>query len=129
MQPNWLAVMDRAQRRRPGIFAGRTMAAYPDTYVGLYHDVCGTLNGRRLKNGSLLYGCTCNLSVNLDRCSQDFDQSFPQVCIWAPTTIVPLSPHAAKFRRYRCRPAALRVGEANLHGCVRSIMPYCMSGI
>jgi len=77
-EPNWLAVMDRAQRRRPGIFAGRTMAAYPDTYVGLYHDVCGTLNGRRLKNGSLLYGCTCNLSVNLDRCSQDFDQSFPQ---------------------------------------------------
>lgn len=78
-QPNWLAVMERGQRRRPGILAGRTMAACPNTYVGLYHDVCGTLNGRRRGDGTLLYGCTCNLSIDLDYCSQDFDQSFPQV--------------------------------------------------
>lgn len=78
-QPNWLAVMERAQCRRPGILAGRTMAACPNTYVGLYHDVCGTLNGRRLGDGTLLYGCTCNLSIDLDYCSQDFNQSFPQV--------------------------------------------------
>jgi hypothetical protein len=79
LQPNWLGVMERAQRRRPGIVTGRTMSSDPKTPVGLYHNVCGTLNGRSLTDGSMLYGCTCNLSVVLSRVQQDFDMTFTQV--------------------------------------------------
>ena len=39
--------------------------------------MCGTLNGRRLEDGSLLYGCTCNLSVNVAAADIAFDASFP----------------------------------------------------
>ena len=46
--------------------------------AGLYHDVCGTLNGRRLADGTLLYGCTCNLSVTLAAINRlQFDTGFP----------------------------------------------------
>ena len=45
--------------------------------AGMYHDLCGTLNGRRLADGSLLYGCTCNLSVDVAVADIAFDASFP----------------------------------------------------
>ena len=48
--------MEMAQRAIPGIVCGRTMATEPGTFVGLFHDVCGTLNGRRLADGTMLYG-------------------------------------------------------------------------
>jgi len=35
--------------------------------------------GRRLADGTMLYGCTCNLSVDLTACDQDFDVSFTGV--------------------------------------------------
>ncbi|KAK9845930.1 hypothetical protein WJX81_006218 [Elliptochloris bilobata] len=48
------------------------------TAIGLYHDVCGTLNGRRLADASLLYGCTCNLSITPASISRlEFDSGFP----------------------------------------------------
>jgi hypothetical protein len=78
-QPSWLGVMERAQRRRPGIVTGRTMSSEARTPVGLYHNVCGTLNGRSLADGSMLYGCTCNLSVDLGRVELDFDMTFTEV--------------------------------------------------
>jgi hypothetical protein len=71
--------MERAQRRRPGIVTGRTMSGEAGTPVGLYHNVCGTLNGRSLADGSMLYGCTCNLSVDLARVDLDFDMTFTEV--------------------------------------------------
>ena len=71
--------MERAQRRRPGIVTGRTMSSEAGTPVGLYHNVCGTLNGRALADGSMLYGCTCNLSVDLGRVDLDFDMTFTEV--------------------------------------------------
>lgn len=71
--------MERAQRRRPGIVTGRTMSSEAGTPVGLYHNVCGTLNGRSLADGSMLYGCTCNLSVDLARVDLDFDMTFTEV--------------------------------------------------
>lgn len=71
--------MERAQRRRPGIVTGRTMSSQPGSPVGLYHNVCGTLNGRSLSDGSMLYGCTCNLSVDLTKVQQDFDMTFTEV--------------------------------------------------
>ena len=42
----------------------------------MFHDVCGTLNGRMFKDGSMLYGCTCNLSIALDLVPLSFDESF-----------------------------------------------------
>ena len=37
------------------------------------------LAGRRLADGTMLYGCTCNLSVDFGACDQDFDVSFTGV--------------------------------------------------
>ena len=37
------------------------------------------LTGRRLADGTMLYGCTCNLSVDFSTCEQDFDVSFTGV--------------------------------------------------
>ncbi len=66
----------------------------------MYHDVCGTLNGRCLGDGTLLYGCTCNLSITAAVLgSLEFDTGFPdaafevrvpgrhareQAGVWAP---------------------------------------------
>ncbi len=47
-------------------------------WAGMYHDVCGTLNGRQLADGSLLYGCTCNMSLSTAvLAGLSFDTSFP----------------------------------------------------
>ena len=91
----------RAARRRPccayacsGVFSLKCAASNPVTIhrwsqhvflplrcgrsAGLYHDVCGTLNGRRLADGTLLYGCTCNLSITLAAINRlQFDTGFP----------------------------------------------------
>ena len=40
---------------------------------------CPLAAGRRLADGTMLYGCTCNLSVDLTACDQDFDVSFTGV--------------------------------------------------
>ena len=49
-QPSWISVMEHAQRRTPGIVCGRTLSTEPGLAVGLYHDVCGTLNGEASAN-------------------------------------------------------------------------------
>lgn len=58
----------------------------------MYHDVCGTLNGRRLKDGSLLYGCTCNLSMTPSSVRRlEFDTGFPDAAFEARSALVPVS--------------------------------------
>ena len=64
--PAWIGEMLAAQRATPGIVCGRTVADRPHTAVGRFHDVFGTLNGRRASDGSLLFGCTCNMSLSAD---------------------------------------------------------------
>ena len=75
--------------------------------AGMYHDVCGTLNGRCLGDGTLLYGCTCNLSITAPVLgSLEFDTGFPdaafevrargpharqQAGVWAPGGAAPQS--------------------------------------
>lgn len=61
LQPGWISAMETAQRAIPGIVCGRTLATEPGTFVGLFHDVCGTLNGRRLADGTMLYGMILDL--------------------------------------------------------------------
>ena len=45
--------------------------------AGLFHDVRGTLNGRLLPDGEMVYGCTCNLGMSLKHVPTLFDASFP----------------------------------------------------
>eukprot|EP01083_Nonionella_stella_P072737 196257_1 len=74
----WIENMVIAQEKeRGGIFGGITVALR-DEWVGSYHDVSGTLNGRRLDDNSLLYACTCNMSLKLDLTQNlMFDETFP----------------------------------------------------
>ena len=72
--------MEQAQQQTPGIVCGKTLADARNTAVGLYHEVFGTLNGRMLEDGSVLYGCTCNLSISLAGVDLLFDTSFPAAC-------------------------------------------------
>ncbi len=74
---DWVAMMERAQQETPGIVCGKTLADASATAVGLYHEVFGTLNGRMLQDGSVLYGCTCNLSISVAGVNLLFDTSFP----------------------------------------------------
>lgn len=78
-QPNsdWIAMMERAQQETPGIVCGKTLSDASGTAVGLYHEVFGTLNGRMLSDGSVLYGCTCNLSISVAGVDLLFDTSYP----------------------------------------------------
>lgn len=74
---DWVAMMERAQQETPGIVCGKTLSDASATAVGLYHEVFGTLNGRMLEDGSVLYGCTCNLSISVAGVDLLFDTSFP----------------------------------------------------
>jgi len=72
----WLWRHAERQLRYPGVWCGQTAALQPGT-VGRYHDLMGTLNGRRLSEG-LLYGATCNMSCHKSILSHHlFDERFP----------------------------------------------------
>ena len=61
--------------------------------TGLYHDACGTLNGRMLRDGSLLYGCTCNMSLSTAALhGLAFDTSFSSAAFEARPVPQRLSP-------------------------------------
>jgi len=62
----WCEAMLEAQGLFPGIVCGPTLSLV-DSHVGRFHDHFGNLNGRwRWEDhpGVLLYGCTCNFSVD-----------------------------------------------------------------
>lgn len=61
----WVAAHIAAQAAARGVASGPTRAAGGAATAAAFHDACGTLNGRVLPSGALLYGCTCNLSVAL----------------------------------------------------------------
>lgn len=42
----------------------------------IFHDLHGTLNGRVTRHTSMLYGCTCNLSITAAAVPLDFDEAF-----------------------------------------------------
>lgn len=58
----WVAAHVAAQATARGIASGVTSAT-SNGVAAQFHNMCGTLNGRVLPDGRLLYGCTCNLSV------------------------------------------------------------------
>lgn len=93
LSSDWTASMAAAQQKSLAIYSGLTIATDRYADVGLYHDIFGTLNGRRVgeclqlheercsywkSHNALIYGPTCNLSVPLDIAAQlRFDNSFP----------------------------------------------------
>lgn len=66
------------ERHREIIMCGRTIS-YGTTLLDKYHDICGTLNGRRnLNPDTLLYGTTCNMALTHSIAQKvKFDPSFP----------------------------------------------------
>ncbi len=56
----------------------QTLILFSLFHAGLFHDISGTLNGRKLEeDGSILYGCTCNLSIDMATVPLYFDTKFP----------------------------------------------------
>jgi GT2 family glycosyltransferase len=77
---NWVREARQGFLENPYIHAisGCTNAAN-QTWFDRYHEINGTLNGRRFKNSNiLLYGPTCNLAIARQVAeSIQFDESFP----------------------------------------------------
>lgn len=61
------------------ILSGDT-PAFDRGWFGTYHNINGTLNGRRIKNSErLLYGTTANLAITREVAEQiDFNEGFPE---------------------------------------------------
>ena len=59
------------------IFGGITSAA-GEKVVDLYHDAYGTLNGRTLSDGTLLYVPTCNMAIRLRTIQISLNPDFPE---------------------------------------------------
>lgn len=76
---HWVEEMWEAQRGRPGILSGPTLSV-DQSATGRFHDHFGNLNGRwswEDPKDVLLYGCTCNFSVNLNSVGkEEFDPIF-----------------------------------------------------
>lgn len=77
---NWLFQIRAAflSDRECSIVSGKTVS-FGSTWFDRYHNINGTLNGRRFKeSGTLLYGPTCNLAVSADTArAVQFDSDFP----------------------------------------------------
>ena len=60
------------------ILSGNTIS-YDNHWFGTYHDINGTLNGRKLKDTErLLYGTTANLAIDKEVAQKvDFNENFP----------------------------------------------------
>lgn len=80
LSPGWLKSIKDAfiQNKNANILSGNTLS-YGRTWFDRYHELNGTLNGRKFKNEDyLLYGPTANLAItNQVGISIEFDTSFP----------------------------------------------------
>lgn len=77
---NWLEEAKKGflNDRECSIISGKTNS-FGKTWFDCYHELNGTLNGRRFKNTDfLLYGPTCNLAITADVAKAiPFDSDFP----------------------------------------------------
>lgn len=77
---NWTETITQSfiERRELQILSGNTLA-YDRNWFGTYHNINGTLNGRKLKNSeNLLYGTTANLAITKQVTQNiDFNEEFP----------------------------------------------------
>jgi GT2 family glycosyltransferase len=80
LSKNWIKSMRSAfiESNFFDILSGNTIS-FEKNWFGLYHNINGTLNGRKFKNSErLLYGTTANLAITKDVASIiDFNENFP----------------------------------------------------
>lgn len=77
VRSDWLYQHSKYQSEQPGIWSGQT-AALGTGLISRYHDIMGTLNGRFRSANSLLYGPSCNMSVDTKLLGfHGFDEHFP----------------------------------------------------
>ena len=60
------------------IIGGITRSFNGKNYVELFHDAFGTLNGRLLPDGTLLYAASCNMGVRLNTVAVEFNPVFSE---------------------------------------------------
>lgn len=77
---DWLKTISEGfiGNRKYSILSGNTISL-DEHWFGAYHNINGTLNGRRLKNSDLLlYGTTANLAVSAEVAQRlNFNEQFP----------------------------------------------------
>lgn len=77
---DWVKIISGAflARREFNILSGNTVA-YDENWFGTYHNMNGTLNGRKLKESDrLLYGTTANLAITAQVAKAiNFNEQFP----------------------------------------------------
>ena len=80
LSETWLETISNSlvENREFQIVSGDT-PAYDNGWFGTYHNINGTLNGRRIKETDrLLYGTTANLAISKEVAEQiDFNETFP----------------------------------------------------
>lgn len=76
----WLQKLRESFLQSPNhhIISGNTLS-YDNCWLGKYHEINGTLNGRRITtNNNLLYGPTCNLAITPEIATHlRFNEKFP----------------------------------------------------
>jgi glycosyltransferase involved in cell wall biosynthesis len=80
LSENWIETIIKSfqQSKDFQILSGNTIS-YDKNWFGIYHNINGTLNGRKFKNSErLLYGTTANLAITLQVAENiDFNEQFP----------------------------------------------------
>lgn len=78
-KPNWLQSLVQHFEEHPDddLLGGITQSLDGSTYVDLFHDVFGTLNGRVLPDKTLLYAPTCNMGIRMRSVTGNFSTAFP----------------------------------------------------
>ena len=80
LSENWLETIciSLNKMKLTSILSGNTIS-YDKNWFGTYHNLNGTLNGRKFKNSEkLLYGTTANLAITKETAAKiDFSENFP----------------------------------------------------
>jgi glycosyltransferase involved in cell wall biosynthesis len=80
LSENWISTIVQSFIKNSDfqILSGDTQA-FDQSWFGIYHNINGTLNGRKFKNSDrLLYGTTANLAITREVAEKtDFNENFP----------------------------------------------------
>lgn len=78
-EQNWIkSIVNKYQQDKKSHIVSGMTRSFNRNWLGIYHDINGTLNGRRFKDSDLLlYGPTCNLAITSEVAySVRFDSTF-----------------------------------------------------
>lgn len=135
---NGVVLEEQPETKMGGLVVGRAMSSKALDSVGVYHDLFGTLNCRKLEDGTLLYGTSCNMSLplHLFLSTRDqkahppkelicFDESFPaaafedvMICLQARALGLPLVEDASN------ESSVLHDYDYSSYGLFRQYMRY-----